>query len=118
MNEFGSQQFLTPKRLAWVMDVGESTVADWLRSERGRPPLIAHFRQGRLIRIEPSEAARFVWQYTLVRAARQPQTQTVELLNCRTLNPEQFEVLAVRIERFTSGQLRALLELNGHLEAA
>lgn len=103
MSEFGTSQFLSPKKLAWVMDVGETTVADWLKpGERGRPPMITHFRQGRIIRVMPEEALRFVWAYTL-RAG--DQNRSVEPLNCRTLNPEQFEVLAARLERHMQLQI-------------
>lgn len=53
------QRFLTPARLAWVLDAGHTTVEDWLKNGE-----IEHFRKGRLIRISPEAVFQFVASYT------------------------------------------------------
>ena len=47
-------QYLTPEELCWVLDIGASTEAAW---RRRRPPVIAYFKVGRLIRYAPKDVA-------------------------------------------------------------
>lgn len=94
-------QLLTPARLGWVMDVGETTVASWLSSSKGRPPQITHFRQGRLIRIEPAAVLEFIARNTV--RARAGGTFNIQ-------HPtSNIELDWGRIERLITDQVRAAL---------
>jgi len=53
-------QLLTPARLRWVMDVGESTEAEW-REQKA----IAHFSKGRVIRYSPAAVLGFIARNTI-----------------------------------------------------
>lgn len=84
-------QFLTPARLAWVMDVSDRTVAEWTGGRR-RKPQIACFKKGHVIRFAPEAVLQFILAYTLLPAGR-------AALPTPKLEPEQFEQLWQRIER-------------------
>lgn len=49
---------LTPARLQWVMDVGETTVGEWVKNRE-----IEYFKKGRLIRFSPEAVLEFIGRY-------------------------------------------------------
>lgn len=55
-----SGRWLTPARLRAVLDVGESTEAEWRRARR-----IAFFRQGRVVRYAPAAVWEFLARHTV-----------------------------------------------------
>lgn len=64
-----SQQ-LTPAQLRWIMNVGDSTVHEWLD---GTTPALSHFRRSRLIRISSEAALEFIFRNTVrARGAGEP----------------------------------------------
>lgn len=87
-------QFLTPARLAWVMDVSDRTVAEWTGGRR-RKSQIAYFKKGRVIRFAPEAVMQFIWVHTLLPARRDAGQAAPP-----KLEPEQFELLCRRVERF------------------
>ena len=101
-------RMLAPKEVAWIMSVGESTVAGWL--DRGE---LAHFKEGRLIRVAPDALLDFILKRTRVergyrRGAAGPAEHPAELSAGDW----------ARIERLVDTTIQSKLELNGHLEAA
>lgn len=52
--------YLTPARLQWVMDVGETTVAEWIKNRE-----LEYFKKGRLIRFAPEHVMAFINRYTV-----------------------------------------------------
>ena len=94
-------QFLTPAKLAWVLDVSERTVGNWL-SERWIP----HVKiGGQLVRIDPQAAAQFILTHT-----RLGRIQPAAHLEPAPLTAEQFEQLCRRMERFIECQVMARKE--------
>lgn len=87
-----NSQLLTPERLRWVLDIGESTEAQW-RAQKA----IAFFQRGRVIRYTPAAAWEFITRHS-VRA--------------RGVASSKFQVPSSeldwqRIERLIADQVRA-----------
>ncbi len=90
-----NSQFLTPARLMWVLDIGESTEAAWRAEKR-----ISFFRQGRVVRYDPAAVWDFIRRYTL---HTRPAT---------VIHPSNSDWL--RIERLIADQVEQRLTTNGH----
>jgi len=93
-------QWISPRRLEWILDVGHCTVADWNKKK-----LIPHFRDDRIIRYEPQAVLQFIIAKT-VRARGAQSVVSSPLSVAQTLPEEAW----VRIERLVADQVRAQLE--------
>jgi excisionase family DNA binding protein len=62
-----STQLLTPERLAWVMDVSDSTITEWVKRRE-----LASFKKGRLRRFEAGEVLAFIARHTVRARTAQP----------------------------------------------
>jgi excisionase family DNA binding protein len=87
-------QWLTPAKVAWLMDVGESTVAEWYQSGE-----LEHFKHGRKVRIPQEGLLKFI--YGRLRRSRSGTEPAQEL------SQEQLDVLWRRIERLILATIEA-----------
>jgi len=94
-------RMLTPDRLCWVLDIGESTEAAWRERK-----LISFFRQGRLVRYTPESVLEFIARNTV--RARAVGTSNIEH---RTPNTE---LDWPRVERLIADQVAAQLRHELH----
>lgn len=102
-------QLLTPARLCWVLDVGESTEAAWREAK-----LISFFKQGRTIRYEPEAVAAFIARHTTnARAAIAKATPAKIATAAPAIEAEAW----AKIQRLIADQVRAQLT-NPQLEKA
>ncbi len=97
-------QMLTPERWRWVMDIGESTEAEWRTKKK-----IDHFKEGRIIRYTPEAAIAFIQART--RKARGIGAGEAVMLSM--VAGEDWR----RIERLISDQVRAQLQLQTTMAA-
>jgi hypothetical protein len=87
-------QMLTPARLRWVLDIGESTEAEW-REQKA----IEFFNRGRVIRYTPASVLEFI-----ARNSRKARGATLPIADCRL---PIAETDWARIERLISDQIEA-----------
>lgn len=92
-----NSQFLTPARLRWVLDIGESTEAAWREAKA-----IQFFRQGRVVRYDPAAVLDFITRNSL--KARGSSARTLDF------RPETLDSAAwQRLERLIGDQVAAQL---------
>lgn len=82
-------QRISPARLAWIMDVSDSTVEEWIRRR-----LIPSFKVGRVRRFDPADVLAFIRAYTAHQKAES-----------RKLKAEITESDWARIERLIRGAI-------------
>ncbi len=98
-----NSQLLKPEKVAWVLDVGHSTVEEWTRRRE-----IASFKKGKVRRYSSQDVLEFILRHT------------VKARNANGAIQLQ-EADWLRIERLIDAHLqsrRGGMENNGHLEAA
>jgi excisionase family DNA binding protein len=95
--DLGSQE-ITPKRLAWIMDVGESTVADWIANRD-----IDHFKKGRLIRFSPAAVTEFIVEYTV----RKSRNARGGIAGPVTLQPDEWDKIWERMARLVEAAVES-----------
>lgn len=101
-------QRISPARLAWIMDVSESTVEEWIRQG-----LIASFKVGRVRRFAPEDVLAFIasytrkspksgngrWQIADGKGFGEAAWERIERLICETLKAEMLKAEIPRPER-------------------
>lgn len=103
MNPPGESQWLTPARLRFVLDIGESTEAAWREAK-----LISYFRQGRLVRYDPAAVLEFIARHTV--KARGMQNAEGRRQNEEWLRIERLIADQVRVQVRSALAERKLLE--------
>lgn len=89
-------QWLTPARVAWVLDVSERTVRQWYADNE-----IAHFRVGHVIRSAPEAVLHFILENT-----RRGKAAPATALGTARLDDQAWG----RIERLIKVEMQAMKE--------
>jgi len=94
-----NSQLLTPARLMWVLDIGESTEAAWREQK-----MISFFRQGRIVRYDPAAVLAFIARNSVRARSLKSNVQSLK----STTGDVRLETLDwVRIERLIGDQIEA-----------